>query len=221
METSEQINELAAALCKTQGSLSGAKKDSANPFFKSTYADLESVWTACREALAKNNLSVVQTISGGGDKVQVSTMLAHSSGQWIRDTMALTPKDSGPQAMGSCISYGRRYALAAMVGVYQTDDDAEIAQGRRSDAKGDYGKGIDPKVAAAKADEFRVAFELDVDEAEIAQAVFKVHERIANDEHLYTAVGEQLNAKERAAIKEYVRIARVQNSAMMANGRAR
>lgn len=75
---------------------------------------------------------------------------------------------------------------------------------RRSDAKGDLGMHVDPKVAAGIADEFRAAFDLDVDEAEKTEAVWKVHERIASDAETYVAVGDQLSAKERAAIKAYV-----------------
>ncbi len=60
MTTSPEINELAAALAKAQGEMGGALKDSANPFFKSKYADLSSVWEACRAPLAKYGLSIVQ-----------------------------------------------------------------------------------------------------------------------------------------------------------------
>jgi len=59
-EQSEQINELATALAKAQGKITGALKDSANPFYKSRYADLASVWDACRAALSENGLAVVQ-----------------------------------------------------------------------------------------------------------------------------------------------------------------
>ncbi len=205
MQTSDTINDLATALCKAQGSLSGAKKDSANPFFKSTYADLEAVWTACREPLAKNGLSVIQTLSTHEDgiKVQVTTMLAHISGQWIRDTLTLSPKDSGPQAMGSCISYGRRYALAAIVGVYQTDDDAEAAHGRKSDARGDV-VAVDAKLLDKAILDFRTALSLDAPEEEVAEAVFHVHSRVNANTDLYLAVGDVLNSKERASIKSCV-----------------
>jgi len=134
MRHSDQINEIALALSKAQASVKGAIKDSNNPFFKSSYADLQSVWDACRSALTANELAVVQSAGTDGPLVRVSTMLVHSSGQWFADDLALKPKDDGPQAMGACISYGRRYALAAFVGVYQTDDDAESAEGRKAPA---------------------------------------------------------------------------------------
>ncbi len=224
MQTSEQINELATALCKAQGTLAGAKKDSANPFYKSTYADLESVWSACREALAKNGLSVIQTVSTGGDGVSVlvATMLAHNSGQWIKDTLALNPKDSGPQAMGSCISYGRRYALAAIVGVYQTDDDAEAAHGRkRNDAKGEPQREVAHSEVETIVTEFRTAMGLDAPEEDTAAAVFAVHSRIATDTDLYCAVGDAMTAKERAAIKACVTLHKKNAASAYVNGRGR
>jgi len=128
---SEQINELAMALSKAQGEIVGAKKDSQNPFFKSNYADLASVWDAIREPLSKNGLAVVQTMEAAvGEETLLHTTLVHSSGQWIRGYAAIKAKDASPQAQGSAITYARRYALAAIVGVAQIDDDANAAQGR-------------------------------------------------------------------------------------------
>lgn len=130
MEHSEQVDQLAAALVKAQAVMGGAKKDSANPFFKSTYADLESVWDACREPLTSNGLAVVQTTDREDAGVVVVTTLLHNSGQWMRGRLTVRPVKDDPQGVGSCITYARRYALAAIVGVYQTDDDAEAAHGR-------------------------------------------------------------------------------------------
>jgi hypothetical protein len=125
---SEQINELAEALAIAQGQITGALKDSANPFYKSKYADLASVWDACREHLSKNGLAVIQTTENvSPDQVTVVTTLAHKSGQFIKGVLAMTPKDGGPQSFGSCLTYARRYALAAIVGVAQIDDDANAA----------------------------------------------------------------------------------------------
>lgn len=128
---SDQINELASALAKAQAKIKGAVKDSANPFFKSSYADLQSVWDAIREPLSSNGLSVIQTTAtnpaGGLDLV---TTLAHSSGQWIEGRFPILPLKNEPQAVGSATSYARRYSLASIVGVYQTDDDGEQAQAR-------------------------------------------------------------------------------------------
>lgn len=124
---SEQINELAAALAKAQGQIKGAVKDAQNPFFKSQYADLESVWGAIRKPLADNGLAVTQPVVGS----ELHTYLIHASGQWIQSVYPIVAKDNSPQAIGSSITYARRYSLAAMVGVYQTDDDAEGATDRQ------------------------------------------------------------------------------------------
>ena len=134
MEHSEQINELATALAKAQGDLKGAKKDSKNPFFHSSYADLASVWDACREPLSKNGLSVVQTtdwVVGEEHCLLLLTTLLHSSGQWITGKLLIKPVKDDPQGLGSAITYARRYALSAIVGIAAEDDDAESAMGRK------------------------------------------------------------------------------------------
>jgi hypothetical protein len=148
MNKSDQINELATALSKAQAEISGALKDSKNPFFKSNYADLQSVWDACRIPLTKNNLCVMQLSDTIENSVVVETVLAHSSGQWISSQLKMLPEKNTPQAIGSCISYARRYSLASMVGVYQTDDDAEGTkkQGEQNDTKSEAIRGDDSKV---------------------------------------------------------------------------
>lgn len=125
METSESINEISAALAKAQGQIENAIKDSSNPFFKSKYADLTSVWAACRKQLSENGLSVIQSPEESSHGISVVTMLCHSSGQWIRSKYSM-PCDSSkltPQVIGSAITYARRYALSAMVGIAPHDDD--------------------------------------------------------------------------------------------------
>ena len=130
MTHSEQINELSTALSKAQGLIEGAKKDAANPFFKSKYADLASVWDACRAALAVNGLAVIQSPAAEGTRVSVDTLLTHSSGQWVAGTVSVTAKEDSPQAIGSAITYLRRYALQSFVGVAPEDDDANAASAK-------------------------------------------------------------------------------------------
>lgn len=127
---SESINELMGSLAKAQGEMSHAVKDSKNPHFKSNYADLASVWQACREPLSKHGLAVTQTLDYRDDKQILVTTLSHVSGQWMKSYIVLPLQKPGPQELGSCLSYCRRYSLAAMVGVYQDDDDAESAEER-------------------------------------------------------------------------------------------
>ena len=130
---SESIGALAAALAKAQGIMLGAAKDAANPFFKSSYADLASVWAACRAPLAANGLSVIQTTGIDADgRAQLITTLAHSSGEWISGHYPVRPVKDDPQGLGSAITYARRYALSAMVGIAPEDDDAEAAMDRNA-----------------------------------------------------------------------------------------
>ena len=130
MNQSESIAALAAALSKAQSAITGALKDSANPFFKSKYADLAACWDACRQQLAANNLAVIQTTEVTEAGTVLVTTLAHSSGEWMRGYLPVLTKDAGPQGQGSGLTYARRYALAAMVGLAQIDDDGEAAQAR-------------------------------------------------------------------------------------------
>jgi hypothetical protein len=205
---SESINELALALSKAQGEITGALKDSSNPFFKSKYADLASCWDACRKQLSSNGLAVIQTTAMHGETVIVQTMLVHSSGQWVRGVLPVKTKDDGPQAQGSGITYARRYALAAMVGLAQIDDDAEAAQGRTGiNPRGDMGLAITPAQRDPIVAEFRAAFDLDAEEAQIAQAVLAIHNRIRTQPDLYVAVADAMTAKERNALKAYIKMA--------------
>lgn len=123
------IADLAAALCKAQSQMEGAKKDANNPHFKTKYADLASVWDAIREPLTSNGLSVVQLLRSTQGGVEVETILMHSSGQQISDVFAVPASKQDAQGYGSAATYARRYALMAMVGVAPEDDDGNGAVG--------------------------------------------------------------------------------------------
>lgn len=90
-----------------------------------------------------------------------------------------------------------------------------------SDAKGDMGKDADRNEVERGVLDFRTAFQLDASEEDIAEAVLRVHERVVANSDLYVAIADGLNPRERSAIKEYVRQAKVQQSVQTANGRAR
>jgi len=133
MSQSEVINELAAALSKAQGEMQAAIKDKINPFFKSSYADLGSVWDAARPVLSKYGLCVIQTteIIADGSKIILVTTLAHTSGQWVKSYLPLNPSKNDSQGIGAAITYLRRYSLSAIVGVVcDEDDDGETVVGR-------------------------------------------------------------------------------------------
>lgn len=136
MNKSDSLDKLAPALCKAQGKIKHAIKDSANPFFKSRYADLTSVWDAIRDAFQAEGLSVTQVPTISDDGVPcLETILLHSSGQWIGGKVPLNPVKNDPQGIGSAITYMRRYALQAIAGVCADDDDGEAAHGRGNNKK--------------------------------------------------------------------------------------
>jgi hypothetical protein len=138
MQTSESLTDLAKSLSKAQGLMKTAIKDSTNPHFKSRYADLASIWDAIREPLSSNGLSIVQTLSSQDTKTSCTTMLLHESGQWIRDTMTMTPQQNTPQGQGSCATYLRRYMLQSIAGVAPDDDDGNAASYGVSNASKSY-----------------------------------------------------------------------------------
>jgi hypothetical protein len=135
MLRSDAINELAAALSKAQGQMVDALKDSSNPFFHSKYADLASVWDACRKPLSTNGLAIVQSVSCKDGIYSIETMLSHASGQFVSETLTLIVKEPTMQGIGSAITYGRRYQLAAFVGVAPDDDDDGNAASGKTVAK--------------------------------------------------------------------------------------
>lgn len=133
MNQSETINELATALSKAQGEMQAAIKDKVNPFFKSSYADLGSIWDAARPVLCKYGLCVMQTteLTPDGTKTIMVTTLAHTSGQWMKSYLPLNPSKNDSQGVGAALTYLRRYSLSALVGVVcDDDDDGETAVGR-------------------------------------------------------------------------------------------
>ena len=122
---SPEIDKLAEALAKAQSEMEGAKKESTNPFFKSSYADLHAVIKSSFPYLSKNGLSVSQGNEVIKGAVCVTTTLMHASGQWMRSKIKLPLAKVDAQGVGAAVTYGRRYGLSAMVGIAQYDDDAQ------------------------------------------------------------------------------------------------
>jgi hypothetical protein len=121
---SEHLNELAVALARAQGEMLIAGKDHKNPFFKSMYADFATIVRASRPALTKYGLSVIQRVITQDDGVEaLYTMLLHASGQYLESRMKINPVKQDVQSMGSAITYLKRYAYAAIVGVTAADED--------------------------------------------------------------------------------------------------
>ena len=128
MKTSEAIDQIATALAVAQSKMKPAVKDSTNPHFKSKYADLTSVWESCREGLTANHVATVQNVETVDGRVLVTTRLIHKSGQWIEfGPLSVPMQKVDAHGVGSAVSYARRYALSAAVGVVTDDDDGNAA----------------------------------------------------------------------------------------------
>lgn len=136
MKTSEQVNEIFTALSKAQGEFKVALKDAENPFFKSSYADFQSVVDAARPALAKHGLGFIQ-MTRADDKfpLVLVTRIFHTSGQWIEGEYPVRTVKEDPQSLGAATTYSKRYALQAALGVVAAndDDDAEKAMDHKSE----------------------------------------------------------------------------------------
>lgn len=116
---SQSIKQLAEALVKFQAEVENVSKDGKNPFFKSKYATLENVISTAKPSLTKNGLSFMQLPEGEG----MTTIIMHTSGEYIEAWAALELKDKTPQGQGSAITYMRRYALSAALGLATEEDD--------------------------------------------------------------------------------------------------
>lgn len=127
MRTSEQINEIAAALAKAQAAIKNPAKESENPHFKSRYADLATGLEAVRGPLATNAIALMQAEYMEGDILMLETRLAHSSGQWIASHYPVCKFPVRHQEAGSALTYARRYSLFALVGIAGDDDDGNEA----------------------------------------------------------------------------------------------
>jgi hypothetical protein len=136
LQMSENIVELAKALMGVQAALKPVVREKTNPFLNKKYADLAGIWEMCRQPLHDHNLAVVQSTAIDIMGPYLETMLVHESGQWISGIYPLKPeKANDPQALGSALTYARRYSLAALLGIVTEDDDAESAMERRPESK--------------------------------------------------------------------------------------
>lgn len=132
MITSENINELSAALSKAQGELENVAENQVNPYYNSRYADLAQVLAGVRKVLSKYGLAITQIIETEENSLQLYTMLVHTSGQYIQGVTTLrlpsTDGRNGVQSLASIITYMRRYCITAILGLASEDTDGNMAQ---------------------------------------------------------------------------------------------
>ena len=126
MNKSQTICEVASALSKAQAEIPAMKFDSQNPFLKNKYASLGAVIETARPVLAKYGLAIVQSPVSNGEQIGITTLITHSSGEWLEDTIYINSTDSKglsvAQSAGVVISYLRRYSLQAFLNMYADED---------------------------------------------------------------------------------------------------
>jgi hypothetical protein len=152
---SESLKELGSALAKAQADMSPAGINSDNPFFKSKYASFASIVKSSRPALTKHGLSIIQRPLIADDGIAIlATMMLHSSGEFIESRIKINPVKSDPQSYGSCLSYLKRYAYAAMVGVISDDEDDDAEGAMKSFRGSEQGAGRDIPIPAISTHEY-------------------------------------------------------------------
>lgn len=134
---SEQVDQIAPAFLKAQRAMRPVAKSKTNPHFKSAYATLEDVMASCKEPLASEGIAILQSGDEADEAgITIVTTLLHVSGQWIEGRVRLPLEKGTAQAAGSAVSYGRRYCLAALVGlVSEEDDDGNAASAPKAARK--------------------------------------------------------------------------------------
>lgn len=225
---SETIGELVTALCAAQAEMELAERDSANPYHQSKYSSLASGWKVARGPLSRNGLALLQLPTGEGQRVTMTTILAHKSGEWIACDLHMIAASASNQAVGSAITYGRRYGMFPMIGVASEDDDGEAAEGREKGTTKESAKAAQKKIADEKIRELKdrggmkkaVPPEIppppeealgvgahDIADATLAQklqaSVDLVEKRKANDNAFARMVGEFQGLKEQCANAGY------------------
>lgn len=124
--SSTELSSIYKALSKAQAEMDAAKKDSKAYNYK--YADLSEVVRVSRAALFNNDLCVIQRLLEKEDKLYLYTRLCHSSGQWIESRIGIdienaTSNTKNIQALGSAITYLRRYSYSSILGIITEEDD--------------------------------------------------------------------------------------------------
>lgn len=137
MQRSDSIKNIAKAMANFQAEVRNPANTADNPFFKSKYAPLNDILSLVRPLLTKHGLSVLQSPSGDGQNISVVTLITHESGEWIEsDPLTLKADKATAQGAGSAITYARRYALSAMLGISsEDDDDGNFASGKNNGPK--------------------------------------------------------------------------------------
>ena len=212
MRRSETINEISAALAKAQGMLRPAIKDTVNPFFKSVYADLAAIIDVIREPLSSNGLAILQSIETDAGDVVITTLLSHTSGQWIETALRLKPTKNDPQGVASAATYGRRIGLQSLVGVAaDTDDDGNAASATQSQKPAPA-----PKANANELEELRQKMVIESEVMALGTAMGAVYDEAGMDSvrAAFSKLSSKLTAEQRTALVALADAAKARISAV-------
>lgn len=204
MKTSESISKIATALLQAQKAITFASKDSSNPFFKSKYADLPTVIDAVKPALNDAGIVFIQTASpSDSGTLALTTRLIHISGEWIEDIATSTLQKNDPQGYGSAMTYLRRYSLAAITGLYQDDDDGQLASQKKPGIhKPTDNPSFNPDMEEVKYLSGVVDTVISKETDYASASIYLEAENLDNDEKPW--VWSKLDSKTRSGIKKYI-----------------
>lgn len=211
MNKSEQIGNLAAALVAAQAELKNPNLDSTNPHFKSKFASLANIRNTITTTFAKHGLAIAQSLSSTDRGVNCTTMIVHSSGEWMEsDLVSIPATKMDAQGFGSAATYARRYSLAAFASVVGDDDDdgneaakpakKELSAVRPNSAGEEFwakAQGEEREYLQISLSQIRDLLNADTP-AEASQQFYAMR-----DMEEQSAVWSQLGSKERAAIKQH------------------
>lgn len=200
MKTSEQINEIAAALAKAQSEMSNPTFDAQNPHFKNRFATLAAVRNAVIPALSKHGIALTQDIEPVESGIASTTHLLHQSGQWLHfGPMVMPVSKQDAQGFGSAATYCKRYQLMAVCGVVgDDDDDAEQAVGRETNPQSQPKRGPS-QLAKEYVKRFTEAFEIGED-----QPILGLNQELQEDTDIYREVWGMLPSGMRRQIKDII-----------------
>lgn len=181
MKLSTENKDVLKAFGAARRAMGNAKKNATNPHLKNNYANIEAFLNAIRPALETNDLYIVQdqvTGEAGGDMIIETTIIHETTGQWLSGMVQIPIQKRDAQGTGSAMTYARRYAIAAMFGIAQADDDGNATR----------------KSAANWKKEFEAIEDLDT----LKQAFGEAYKYLSNDSASQSAVTEAYNVRKAA-----------------------
>lgn len=159
MKMSENIDKILPLLFKVKQELGSVTKSSDNPFFKSRYADLNQHLDVVEPVLSKHGLMLLQPPGRDEKGPFVETIIFEpNSGQFISTEISLVLSKQDMQALGACVTYGRRFSINSLFSLKSEDDDGETAVGRGKNKQTEATFGKTTQTTAASTTPIRSSF---------------------------------------------------------------